>query len=217
MVYDEKLVRTISEIVLQEIQKIRRSQRLAPVGISARHVHLSKKDAEVLFGRGYALTHFKELSQPGQFAANEVVELIGPAGTIHKVRVLGPERPKTQIEVALSDARKLGLKPPVRSSGDIEGTPGIILKGPKGEVEIPFGVIISERHMHLSREEAKGFELQDGDKVRAFIEGPKGGVMEHITVRVHEDYRLDLHIDTDDANAFNIVQGQYLKFEKMNE
>lgn len=216
MIVDEKLVNVISEIVLQEVKKIRRQQILAPVGVSARHVHLSKKDVEILFGKGYALTPLKDLSQPGQFAANETVELIGPKGRIQKVRILGPERAESQVEVALSDARNLGIKPPVRGSGELSGTPGITIKGGKGEITLSSGVIIAERHIHLSPRDAAVFGLKDGDKVKAFVEGEKGGIIEHIRARVDETYRLDLHIDTDDANALNILQGQYVRFEKMS-
>lgn len=207
------LVQYITEIVLKEIQKLSLKNTF-PVGISARHVHLSQKELELLFGKDAILTHLKDLSQPGQFAANELVELVGPKGTIQKVRVLGPLRPNTQIEITLSDARKLGVTPPVRGSGDIEGTPGLVLRGPKGEVQVDKGVIIAERHVHFSLEDAKEHDIKDGEKVRVFVEGPKSGIMEGVTVRVNKNYALDFHIDTDDANAFGLMQGQRVKFEK---
>ncbi|HHW66350.1 MAG: hypothetical protein PWP07_1238 [Epulopiscium sp.] len=210
----EKLIEYITELVIEEVKKISSNAYIVPVGISARHVHLSQEHLEILFGKGYQLTHYKDLSQPGQFAAHEKVEVIGPKGSIKNVRILGPIRSNTQVEVALSDARKLGINAPVRSSGDIKGTPGVILRGPAGQVEIPCGVIIAERHLHMSEEEARRFNLKDKDIVTAVVEGSKGGKMSNIVVRVNKDYRLDLHIDTDDANAFNLTQGQYLKLEK---
>lgn len=211
---NEKLIAYITDLVIQEIKEFKKDQYTVPVGISARHVHLSQEHLEILFGKGYELTPFKDLSQPGQFAANEKVEVIGPKGSIHNVRILGPIRSHTQIEFAASEARKLGIKAPVRGSGDIQKTPGAIIKGPKGQVSLLEGVIIAERHVHMSEEEAKRFHLQDKDMVTAIIEGSKGGKMGNIVVRVHTNYRLDLHVDTDDANAFNLTQGQRLRIEK---
>lgn len=210
----EKLIAYITDLVIQEVKQLEENQNTVPVGISARHVHLSQEHVELLFGKGYKLTHFKDLSQPGQFAAKEQVELIGPKGSIPNVRILGPIRANTQVEVAASDTRKLGIKVPVRGSGDIQGTPGIILRGAEGEVTISSGVIVAERHLHMSEEEAKQFNVKDKDIVKATIDGPKGGVMGQIVVRVNKDYALDLHIDTDDANAFNLTQGQRLNIEK---
>ena len=216
MMDERQFVKVISKAIVQEIQKIQREGQYAPIGISARHVHLSKKDVERLFGPGYKLTPLKSLSQPGQFAAHEVVELRGPKGTLEKVRILGPEREKSQVELALSDGRKLGISPPVRASGDLANTPGMVVRGPRGEVVLQEGVIVAERHIHLSPEEAAGFNLKEGDRIRVFIEGKKGGVIEQITVRVNPNYKLDLHLDTDDANAFLLVQGQVVRFEKVN-
>lgn len=213
----DKLVQYVAELVLAEIRNIEIKNRIIPVGISARHIHLSQKDVETLFGSGYKLTFFKPLSQPGQFAAKETLELIGPKGIIKKVRVLGPVRPRTQVEISLSDARSLGITPPVRNSGDIEETPGVILRGPRGELQIECGVIIAERHVHMTHREAESFGLNDGEHIRVFVDGKKGGVLEHITVRVSDSYALDLHIDTDDANAFGLVQGQKVRFEKMDK
>lgn len=210
----EKLVAFITDMVIKEIKELQNSENTIPVGISARHVHLSQDHLEILFGRGYKLTHFKDLSQPGQFAANEKVEIIGPKGIIADVRVLGPIRPHTQIELAAFEARKLGVKAPVRASGNLEGTPGITLKGPAGEVNVPFGVIIAERHIHMSEEEAARFNLSDKDIVTVVIDGPKGGRMSNVVIRAGKSHKLDFHVDTDDANAFNLAQGQRLKIEK---
>ncbi len=213
----DRFVQHVTELVLAEIRNLEMKHKMLPVGISARHVHLSQKDLEALFGAGHQLTFFKPLSQPGQFAAEETLELIGQKGTIKKVRILGPLRPQTQVEISLSDARSLGIKPPVRNSGDIEETPGIILRGPRGELKIDNGVIIAERHVHMTKREAESFGLHDGEHIRAFVDGKKGGVLEHITVRVSDAYALDLHIDTDDANAFGLTQGQKVRFEKIEK
>lgn len=192
-------------------------EKVVPVGISARHVHLSQKDVEILFGKAYQLTFLKELSQRGQFASKETVELIGPKATIEKVRILGPVREEIQVEVSMSDARILGIKPPVRASGNLEGSPGILLRGPAGEVNAPRGVIVPERHAHMSIQEAANFGISDGDCIRVFVKGHSGGVMEMVKVRVKESYVLDLHIDTDNANAFGLSQGQELRFEKIEK
>jgi putative phosphotransacetylase len=210
----EKLVAFITDLVIKEIEELKNIENTVPVGISARHVHLSQGHLEILFGRGYKLTHFKDLSQPGQFAANEKVEIIGPKGSIADVRVLGPIRPHTQIELAAFEARKLGAKAPVRASGNLVGTPGITLKGPAGEVNVPFGVIIAERHIHMSEEEAKRFNLRDKDMVTVIVDGPKGGKMSNVVIRSGKSHELDFHVDTDDANAFNLAQGQRLRIEK---
>lgn len=211
----EEIVKYVTKLVIDEIQNMESKEKTIPVGISARHVHLSKNDVETLFGRGQNLSFFKALSQPGQFAANETVELVGPKGTIKKVRVLGPERSQSQVEVANSDLRTLGVNAPVRNSGDLHNTPGLVLRGPKGEVKLLEGVIVPERHVHMSIEDAARFQLEDGDLIKVFVQGPKGGTLEQIKVRVKASYALDLHIDTDDSNAFGLTQGQMLRFEKL--
>lgn len=216
MAFDSKLVELVAVTVINEIEnmghKISPSQsKLVPVGISARHVHLQTEHLEKLFGKEYKLTFLKELSQPGQFAAQETVCIIGPKGKIEKVRILGPVRSKTQVEVSASDARVLGVAPVVRSSGNHQGTPGITIVGPEGQIEIKSGVIVADRHIHMSPDDAMDFMVGDGEKVRVMVSGPKGGIMDNVTVRVSENYRLDMHIDTDDANAFLIKQGDMLK------
>ena len=135
-----------------------------PIALSNKHIHLSQADIDVLFGQGYELTHKKDLSQPGQFACEEMVEVVGPKGST-KMRVLGPARPESQVEVSLADARGLGIAVPVRQSGDTEGTPGCKLVGPKGEVEMTKGVIVAARHIHMSLEDAERFGVKDKDVV----------------------------------------------------
>lgn len=207
---DKILVEQVTRLVIQSLQKYCEIRTEVYAGISARHIHLERSHVEALFGKNYQLTQLKPLSQPGQFAANETVDIIGPKGIITKVRILGPERPHTQVEIAMTDARKLGMKPPVRTSGDLQGTPGITVRGPEGEITILQGVIIADRHIHMTPEEARSFNVQDGQKVKLLVKGDKGGILNNVGIRVSEKYALDCHIDTDDSSAFQIRQGQML-------
>lgn len=217
MGYDKVLVEQVTRLVIQSLQKYNKTGITIPVGISARHIHLEREHVDSLFGKGYQLTYFKPLSQPGQFAASETVDLIGPKGAIAKVRILGPERPATQVEVSLSDARKLGVNPPVKTSGDLEGTVGITVRGPKGEITIPRGLMIADRHIHMTPEDAKYFDVENGQKVKVMVNGDKGGILNNVSIRVSPQYTLDCHIDTDDANAFQVKQGQLITIVKENQ
>lgn len=210
----EAIVEKVTKLVMQQLKQLEQNPYLIPVGISARHIHLERKHVEQLFGAGYHLTPIKALSQPGQYASEETVEVIGTKGKPVKLRILGPERPKTQIEVSLSDSRSLGIIPPVRTSGDILGTPGIKIRGPKGEIEVSEGVIIADRHVHMTPEDARWYGVRNGQRVKVLIEGEKGGIMDNVTVRVASTCSLDFHIDTDDANAFQLRQGQMVQILK---
>lgn len=201
----EQLAAIVAEAVRAELQK---RSRQVPVGISVRHIHLSRADVDRLFGRNYQLTPKKQLSQPGQYACEECLDVIGPKGELKKVRILGPERKATQIELAQTDCRNIGVTAPVRSSGQTAGTPGITLRGPLGEITVPEGVIIADRHLHMSEGEAVAFGLKDGDHVRIQVDGVKPGVLGNVLVRAGKGHSLDLHIDTDDGNAFLLRQGQ---------
>ena len=171
------------------------------VETSARHLHLSKADLEKLFGEGAELTCKKELSQPGQFAANEKVEVVGPKGSL-KMSVLGPVRSATQVELALTDARKIGLTVPIRESGDIAGSPGCKLIGPKGEVEIPCGVIAAKRHIHFTPEEAQEAGVTDRQIVSVKLDyNNRSLVFGDVVVRVSPKFSGAMHIDTDESNA----------------
>ncbi len=182
--------------------------KYVPVGISARHVHLSKADIERLFGPGYQLTPLKPLAQPGQFAAKEQVTLVGPKGTIEKVRVLGPARGDTQVEVAFTDAMRLGVKNcPVRMSGHLDGTPGLRLAGPAGEIAIDHGLIVAERHLHLSEAQALAYGVKNGDSVSVLVEGPRPVTLNGVICRVGPGHELEMHIDTDEANACCLTNG----------
>lgn len=201
----EQLEQIVAEAVRRELHK--RSCQV-PVGISVRHIHLSRADVDKLFGRNYQLTPKKQLSQPGQYACEECLDVIGPRGELKKVRILGPERKATQIELAQTDCRNIGISAPVRSSGNTAGTPGITLRGPLGEIHVPEGVIIADRHLHMSDAEAAAFGLKDGDHVQIRIDGIKPGILGNVLVRAGKAHALDLHIDTDDGNAFLLRQGQ---------
>lgn len=180
---------------------------------SARHVHLSREAVDALFGEGYSLTKKKDLSQPGQFACEEKVEVVGPKGSL-KMSVLGPERPASQVEISFSDARTLGVTAPVRESGDIAATPGAILRGPNGECEIKEGVIVAMRHIHLTPESAAEFGVADKEIVRVKIDTARPLVFDGVVVRVSPKFAPAMHIDTDESNAAaaaGVVYGEIVK------
>lgn len=177
------------------------SEKNVPIGISARHVHVSQADLDVLYGEGYQLTNKKDLLQQGQFASNELVDVVTEKATFPNVRILGPVRKQTQVEISLSDAMKLKLNAPVRDSGDLQGSPGVTLVGPKGKVELSEGVIVAGRHIHMSLTDAEAFGVKDKDVVKVRCGGERGLVFENVLIRVHESFRLEMHIDTDEANA----------------
>ena len=210
----EELVWKVTALVLENWERLSTQPFEVPAGISARHVHLSREHVEMLFGTGYRLTPKKALSQPGQFACEEQVAVCGPVGTFSKVRILGPERRQSQVEIAFSDCRVLGIEAAVRSSGDLKGTPGILLKGPKGDVMLTEGVIIADRHIHMTPEDALWFGVSDQERVKVVVPGLKGGELGQVLIRVTKNSRLDFHVDTDDANAFQIRQGQWVTIRK---
>jgi len=172
-----------------------------PVGISNRHIHLSQEHLEALFGPGYQLTVRKDLSQTGQFAAEETLTIEGPKSALKNVRSLGPVRKETQVEVSRTDAFALGLQPPVRDSGYLAESPGIKLIGPKGTVELDKGVIIAQRHIHMNSADAEAFGVKDKDIVSVRVGGERGLVFDNVLIRVRDDFVLEMHIDTDEANA----------------
>lgn len=185
-----------------------------PVGISNRHIHLSQEHVSQLFGADYKLAELKALSQPGQYAAKETVTIVGPKGEIPQVRILGPVRPATQIEISRTDSFKLGVNPPVRDSGDIEGTPGLKVIGPQGEVELECGVIIAARHIHFHPTDAEDFGVVDGEKVMLRTAGERAVVFENVLCRVHPNYALDCHLDTDEGNAAGLRTGDAVELIK---
>lgn len=171
------------------------------VETSAHHVHVSEQDLETLFGKGATLTNKKDLSQPGQFACEEKVEVVGPKGAM-KMSILGPTRPETQVEISLTDARKLGITAPIRESGDLDGTSGCTLRGPAGEVEIAKGVIAAKRHIHFNPDEAKEAGVEDKQVVSVKVDyNGRALIFGDVVCRVSPKYALAMHVDTDESNA----------------
>jgi putative phosphotransacetylase len=187
-----------------------------PVGVSNRHAHLSEKDLENLFGKGHTLTPIRDLSQPGQFVCEEKVTLVGKKGKIEGIRVLGPVRKQTQVEISLTDSYVVGIKPRVKMSGDLKESSEGTLIGPEGEIQLQNGIIISARHLHMSPEQAQEWGLQNGDRVKIKKGGERAIVFEEVIVRSGIGHRLDFHIDTDEANAGGIKNGEMLVLEKYN-
>lgn len=184
------------------------------VETSARHVHLTAEHIEALFGKGATLTQKKELSQPGQFACEERVKLVGPKKEIPNVIILGPARPATQVEISFTDARTLGVTAPVRESGDIAGTPGLKLVGPAGEVDLTEGVIVAKRHIHFTPEDAERLGVSDKEIVKVKIESERTTIYDDVVIRVSPKFALAMHIDTDEANAacaFGACYGEIVK------
>jgi putative phosphotransacetylase len=178
-----------------------------PVGVSARHIHLTQEDVEKLFGAGYQLTQKKEL-MGGQFAANEQCTIVGlKLRAIENVRILGPVRSKSQVEISATDARTLGVNAPVRQSGDTAGSAPIALVGPKGAIYLDEGCIVAARHIHLCPEDASAAGLKDGDFVSVKMGNERGAVMDQVKIRVDKSFTTEMHIDTDEANACQVKQG----------
>lgn len=176
------------------------------IGVSARHVHVTKDDLNILFGEGYKLTKKVDLSQPGQYACNEQVILKGPKGIIERVRILGPERGETQVEISKTDSFVLGINPPVRNSGDLKGAAKITIVGPCGEITKD-AAIIATRHVHATMEDAKKYGFEKKEFVKIMVKGEKGGILENVYVRISDNFSYEVHLDTDDANAFLIKNG----------
>jgi putative phosphotransacetylase len=200
----EAIRELVSEIVRNTLQQAKK----VPIAASNRHIHLSPEHVERLFGRGYTLNKLKDLSQPNQFAAKETVTLIGPKGKIANVRVLGPARGNTQVEVSLFDGFSLGVKPPIRTSGDIKGSESITIQGPRGQVTIEEGLICAARHIHMHTSDGKAFGVNDGDLVQVKVDGERGVIFSNVLIRISPKYKLEMHIDLDEANAANIKNGQ---------
>lgn len=178
------------------------------VETSARHLHLSQKDLEILFGEGYQLTSKKALSQPGQFACVERVDVVGSKKTLSGVTILGPVRKATQVELSLTDARSIGVDAPIRESGDIAGSGACKLVGPKGEIELKEGVIAAKRHIHMTPADAEAFDVKDGQTVSVRIDSDgRALTFGDVVIRVRDDFALAMHIDTDESNAACAVPG----------
>ena len=201
---EQELRGMIQRLVLAEMARL--GHAYAPVMSSNRHCHLSQADSERLFGPGYQLTKMRDLVQPGQYACNEKVVLETPKGAV-TLRVVGPVRKETQVELSLTDCAGLGLKPPVRMSGMLENTPGCLLKNGERRIEIPRGVIIAARHLHLSPEEGSAYGLKDGDVVSLQVDGLRAVRLNNVIVRCGKGHVLEAHIDRDEANACGLADG----------
>ncbi len=203
-------MRETEQIDRREVEKIVKqvlAQGTVPVGVSNRHVHLSREHLEILFGKGYQLQKLKDLSQPGQFAAKECVTLIGQKSTIQNVRILGPERERSQVELLMSDTYALGIRAVVRESGNLAGSESIYIAGPKGFVFLEEGAIVAKRHIHMTPEEARGRGLKDKDRVLVRLGRERAVVLEETVVRVSPEFQTELHIDIDEANSCEAKNG----------
>ncbi len=197
--------------IVKEVLKRINNESLIEVEASGRHVHLSRKDVELLFGEGYKLTPAKELSQPGQFACEERVTITGPKGSIKNVVILGPERKATQVEISLTDALSLGIKAPIRESGKIDNTPGITISSSKASIIMDKGVIVAKRHIHITPEDALKYGVKDSQIVKVEVLGERPLIFDDTIIRVSQQYRTYMHIDYDEANACGYKKGVFCK------
>lgn len=201
----EKIIQQVVSSVINQMSEVEGKHQV-PIAVSARHCHVSSGVLMQLFGK-QELTYKSALSQPNQFAAQETVVVVGPRGSIERVRVLGPTRSVTQVEVAKTDAIKLGCDPPLRESGNIQGSSPITLVGPKGSVFLEEGLIIAKNHIHMSDKEAEHFQVRDREHVKVVAKSERSITFEDVLIRVSSNYRLEMHIDTDEANAGLIETG----------
>jgi len=203
----KKLVDMITETIYKEIKPEEKLSNLfsIPVEISNHHVHLTRDSLNVLYGKGYELTKLRDLSQPGEFASNEQVTIVGAnMRVIEKVRILGPLREYTQAELSITDGYFLGLDLPTRISGNIKGSPPIIFIGPKGVLSLSEGAIRAARHIHMTPKDAESYQVKDGDRVKVEVSGEHGVIYKDVVIRVSEKSKLAFHLDTDEANAGNV-------------
>ena len=212
---DNSNVELITKMVLEAVEKKKAAQSeagfLVPIGVSARHIHLTQEHVEILFGEGYHLTKFKEL-MGGQFASNEKVTIVGlKLRAIENVRVLGPVRKSTQVEISATDAISLGVKAPIRESGNIAGSAPIAIIGPKGAVYLNEGCIVAKRHIHMAPKDAMAAGVHDGDIVSVKADNERGTIFNNVQIRVDDSFTLEMHIDTDEANAAQIKSGDTVR------
>lgn len=204
---DEELVRTLVKEVLAQLPVASATPEAVATGVSARHVHLSVKDLKALFGTTYQLKKMRNLKQPGQFAAEETLTLVGPKGTLPRVRILGPERKQTQVEISRTDSLALGLDAPVRQSGDLKGSPGLVLVGPLGAVTLGEGCIVAARHLHLAPADGVVLNLKDQDRIGIRADGDRGLLFNNVLVRCGAEHATEFHCDTDEGNGAGLGSG----------
>lgn len=200
------MMMNVDHIVSAVIKEIK-EKLFVEVEASGRHVHLSQQDLDTLFGAGYQLTPVKDLSQPGQYACKERVTITGPKGSIKNVVILGPVRKASQVEVSLTDALALGIKVPVRMSGDIAGTPGVTITNGDRTIELKEGLIVAQRHLHITPEDAIKFNVSDGEIIKVKVFGERPVIFDDLAVRVSKNFHTDVHIDYDEANACGYTKG----------
>lgn len=213
---NNETIELITRMVMEAMDKEQSKDYnfMVPVGVSARHIHLTQEHVEVLFGKGYQLTKKKEL-MGGQFASNELVTVVGlKLRAIENVRVLGPVRKKSQVEISATDAIKLGIKAPIRESGNIAGSAPIAVVGPKGVIYLEEGCIIAKRHIHMAPKDAQAAGVVDGDIVSVKVDNERGTIFNNVQIRVDDSFTLEMHIDTDEANAARIATGQTVSIIK---
>lgn len=209
----------IEEIIMDVLKKqadnIKTNEKpFIPIGISNRHIHLSRPDLDICFGESYELTPIKDLNQPGQYACKETMTICGPKGAIEKVRVLGPVREKTQVEILAKDNFTLGINAPLRISGDISSSASLTLIGPKGSVQLKEGTIIAKRHIHMTKDDAKKHGVDDGQIVSIQIAGERGGIYDNVIIRSNDNSATECHLDMEEANAFGITNDSKLRIIK---
>lgn len=208
MMVNEELLKLITQRVMEKAKNYE-AYRI-PIGVSNRHVHVTQEDLEILYGKGYRLTKKSDLKQPGQFASNETVTIRGPKGEFDKVRILGPVRNQSQIEISKTDSFRLGVRPPIRESGQLTGTPGLEMIGPKGTVSLPQGAIIALRHIHMTPQQAEAMGVWDKDIVEVETFGERHGVFGDVLIRVSDQFSLEMHVDVDEANACSLSNNDYV-------
>ncbi len=206
---DKTSIKRIIEVELLTELAEKSGRRLVPVAVSGRHIHLSREHVEILFGKDYQLQMLRPLAQPGQYACKETLTIRTQKGTLEKVRVLGPERPDTQVEISVSDAYKMGIKPMLKMSGEVAGTPGCTLVSQSAVAEISCGVMIAKRHLHISTQQAKIYKLTDGQNIRLKYDGQRATIFDEVVVRVGDGHDLEIHIDTDEANSAMVSGSSY--------
>jgi propanediol utilization protein len=200
------------------IKEINEKKHLSvPIGISNRHVHVSRKDLDVLFGDGYGLSKYRDLKQPGQYASNELVTIKGPNGEFPNVRILGPVRDETQVEISVTDGFKLGIKPPVRESGKLKNSAGIEIIGPSGRINKSEGCIAALRHIHMDQKIAEKLNLKDKDIVDVKVPGVRNAILGNVIVRVSDEFELEMHIDVDEANACSLKNNDTVRIIKKGQ
>lgn len=205
---NEELIKLVTRRVMEDLKHYNACK--IPIGVSNRHIHVSQEDLEALFGKGYALTKKSDLKQPGQYACNETVTIRGPKGEFDRVRILGPVRKQSQVEISKTDSFRLGIRPPVRESGNLSGTPGLEIIGPKGAILLPQGAIIALRHIHMTPQQAKAMGVWDKDIVEVETFGERRGVFGDVLVRVSDQFSLEMHVDVDEANACSLSNNDYV-------